>query len=674
MPARRATLRPKWSTCVAISLWLTACGSRSGLETFVGSGIDEDAGGGAGGVGGAGSGGRGAGGPAAGGQSSGGTGGQNSGGQNSGGEAAGGRTTGGQNSGGQNMGGGPGCPDGYIDEGNGCQPILTDLWTFDGEVSPPISPTGRTYEVSVPIWGLPQHLVARFPADARVHITPFGADPSQAQEMFDSQPWRAPSLVPGQTNVFDLEVSEQGRPSSWYTLTTRREGLFHYIKASNTGSSDLFGQHVAVSGDGLTLAVGAMGEDSAATGVNGDQLDDSADAAGAVYVLTWDGATWTQEAYLKASNAGAGDQFGWSLDLSGDGNVLVVGARLEASAATGVGGDRLDDSADQAGAAYVFARSGGTWHEEAYVKASNTGSDDRFGTDVAVAADGKTFAVGAPHEASSAAGIDGDQSLNDARDAGAVYVFSRTGNAVVQEAYIKSSNVASESRFGDALDLSDDGNTLVVGVPGAMAACAFQRQSSTWLQHAYITSPDMMMPSDSFGSNVALSGDGSTLAVSANTLWDDSGETGVGAVYILARGLPGWTHESRIKATPVQSWQALTSLALSYDGNVLVAGSWDDRSPAAGINGDPLAEPRTVHVGAAYRFERADADWEQSAYIKPSNPDQGHAFGFSVDVSGDGKTIVVSANGDDSSATGINGDAGNHDAIRSGAVYSYTEE
>src|SRR6185369_603680 len=89
-----------------------------------------------------------------------------------------------------------------------------------------------------------------------------------------------------------------------------------YLKASNTGASDLFGSSVALSADGSTLAVGAYQEASAATGIGGNQTDNSAGSAGAVYVFTRSGTTWSQQAYLKASNTGAGDFFGSSVALS----------------------------------------------------------------------------------------------------------------------------------------------------------------------------------------------------------------------------------------------------------------------------------------------------------------------------------------------------------------------
>jgi hypothetical protein len=196
-----------------------------------------------------------------------------------------------------------------------------------------------------------------------------------------------------------------------------------YVKASNTGANDLFGSSVALSNDGSTLAVGAHGEDSATFGIGGNQADNSAADAGAVYVFTRSGATWNQQAYLKASNTDAGDIFGASVALSGDGATLAVGAGFEVSAATGIGGDQTSNSAMEAGVVYVFTRSGAAWSQQAYVKASNTGAGDRFGGSVGLTSDGATLVVGASDEESAATGIGGNQTDNSATYAGAAYVF-----------------------------------------------------------------------------------------------------------------------------------------------------------------------------------------------------------------------------------------------------------
>src|SRR5262249_46049315 len=149
-----------------------------------------------------------------------------------------------------------------------------------------------------------------------------------------------------------------------------------------------------------------------ATGIGGNQADNSAFQAGAVYVFTRSGATWSQQAYLKASNTDAFDEFGASVALSAGGSTLAVGPTRESSAATGIGGNPADNSASLAGAVYVFTRSGATWSQQAYLKASNTDAGDNFGGSVALSADGSTLAVGTRLEASAATGIGGNSADN----------------------------------------------------------------------------------------------------------------------------------------------------------------------------------------------------------------------------------------------------------------------
>ena len=171
------------------------------------------------------------------------------------------------------------------------------------------------------------------------------------------------------------------------------------------------------------MLIAARNESSGATGIDGDGTDNSATSAGAAYVFVRDGTdTWSQQAYLKASNTDSIDRFGFSIAISGD--TAVVGARREDSGATGVNGDATDNSVSGAGAAYVFVRDGtGTWSQQAYLKASNTDSSDQFGFSVAVAGD--TVVAGAWNEDSSATAINGDGTDNSVVNGGAAYVFVR---------------------------------------------------------------------------------------------------------------------------------------------------------------------------------------------------------------------------------------------------------
>jgi hypothetical protein len=332
---------------------------------------------------------------------------------------------------------------------------------------------------------------------------------------------------------------------------TRSDGSWNqqaYLKASNPGSGDAFGVSIALSGDGNTLAVGAYHEDSNATGINGNQADNSAPDAGAAYVFTRSAGVWSQQDYLKASNTGAGDLFGSWIYLSGDGATLAIGARFEDSSAAGVGGNEADNSAVDSGAVYVFTRSAGVWSQQAYLKASNTGAGDLFGAMVTLSNDGNTLAVGARQERSNATGINGNATDNNAVDSGAVYVFTRSAGVWSQQAYLKASNTDTGDQFGVRVALSSDGNILVVSAetedsnavgiggnqadnsaPNAGAAYVFTRSAGVWSQQAYLKASNTGV-GDMFGGWVTLSADGKTLAVGAQV--EDGVGTDAGAVYV----------------------------------------------------------------------------------------------------------------------------------------------
>ena len=237
-----------------------------------------------------------------------------------------------------------------------------------------------------------------------------------------------------------------------------RDGAGHwsqnaYLKASNTGGGDLFGNSVAISGD--SVVIGALREESNATGVNGEQDDDSATQAGAAYVFVRDVAGhWAQQAYLKASNTDAGDLFGESAAVAGD--IVVVGARGEGSSASGVDGDQTSNAAGSAGAAYVFVRDGaGAWTQQAYLKASNSGTGDEFGTSVAIA--GNTMLVSARFEDSNATSVNGDQSDNSAGAAGALYVFDAALTVGGTVTGLVGSGLVLRNNGGDDLAISANG-------------------------------------------------------------------------------------------------------------------------------------------------------------------------------------------------------------------------
>lgn len=458
-------------------------------------------------------------------------------------------------------------------------------------------------------------------------------------------------------NMVDIVVENILGEQRTFRLTLRRAAeiaQYAYCKASTVRRQAWFGNVLALSGDRLAILSGGedavyvlgrsgtswevedrltpAGFDTAGRLVNlalsGDTLaiqatnGNTGEVSSGVYVLRHDGAAWQHEAHLTASITGLDDGFGDSLALAGD--LLVVGAPREDSAATGVDGDQEDDSAERAGAAYVFRRTGSTWRQEAYLKASNTDAGDEFGSSVTV--EGDLIAVGARTQDSAATGIDGDQDDEGADASGAVYVFRYSGSAWQQEAYVKPSNTARFFFFGDDVALS--GDTLAVGAPGESSRSA------------------------------GIDGD------QTPGFLDDSG-----AVYIYRRSDSGWQQEAYIKASnPLVMAGFGKQVALA--GNALAAGAPWEFGLGTGINPEPIYSGS--FAGAAYLFHRTGTSWQQDAYVKASNTSgDGDMFGVSVALSSN--TLAVGARYESSAGTGINGDQTNptSEGASSGAVYVF---
>lgn len=467
-----------------------------------------------------------------------------------------------------------------------------------------------------------------------------------------------------------------------------------YIKASNTGAGDLFGQALSLSADGQTLAVGAYLEDSADAA---DQSDNAAFSSGAVYVFHRNAVgVWVQEAYLKASNVAADDQFGFSVSLSGDGRVLAVGAYHEDSAAAA---DPGNNDASNSGAAYVFEKGETEWVQSAYLKAASIDANDFFGVSVSLNADGTLLAVGA-------SGDDGPSNL--VSSAGAVYVFEKEATGVWSSgSYIGATVPGTGNGFGTKTSWSADGQTLAVSArtesssstgvnqdpdntdaPSSGAVYVFDKDGAgDWAQTAYIKASNTES-GDLFGIGLSLSADGRTLAVGANA--EDSADAGdqadnsagtSGAVYVFEKDAMGWSQSAYLKASTIDvSDNFGISVALNAAGNILVVGALQESSAAVGIDGDQ-ADDSLNKSGAAYVFEKSDMGWSQRHYLKASNPGAYSWFGLSLGLSADGKTLAIAANTEGSAAVGMDGDQVNdcdaapedqvNCAANSGAVYVY---
>jgi hypothetical protein len=507
-------------------------------------------------------------------------------------------------------------------------------------------------------------------ADAGASITVNGAtaDSGSATDVIE--------LSEGSNMIEVIVTSEDGVSMQTYQLTVTRDTLNNfaqqaYIKASNTDSIDEFGYSVALSDD--TLVVGAVGESSDGSA----QDDNSLSNAGAVYVFTRSAGVWSQQAYLKASNADAGDRFGYSVAIDGD--TLAVSAFYEDSNGSGVNAEQ-DNSASASGAVYVFIRSAGIWSQQAYLKASNPDANDHFGTTLSLS--GETLAVGAQDEDGNGSA----ESDNSMLSSGAVYVFTRAVGVWSQQAYLKASNADAGDRFGNSLAI--DADTLAVAalseksaslgvnsdqsdnsINGAGAVYVFTRAAGNWTQQAYLKSSNTEAY-DQFGFSVALSGE--TLAVGANNedgnglAQTDNTMANSGAVYVFTRAAGVWSQQSYIKALNVDAGDGFgQSLSLSAD--TLLVGALKEEGSASGVNG--AVDNNSPTSGAAYLFVRSAGLWNQQAYIKASNSDDYDKFGSSVALSGD--TLAISSRVEASGATGIDGNQADNSVNIAGAAYVF---
>jgi hypothetical protein len=442
-----------------------------------------------------------------------------------------------------------------------------------------------------------------------------------------------------------------------------------YLKASNTDAGDWFGSAVALSGG--TLVVGVRNEDSGATGINGNQTDNSAPDSGAAFVFTRSGGGWVQQAYLKGSNTRAGDRFGYWVDLEGD--TLAVGSPME----------------DGSGAVYVFTRTGGVWSEQAFLKASNARAGDWFGSTVAVSGD--TLVVGARFEDSGATGINSNQADTSAPDSGAAYVFTRTAGLWTQQAYLKGSNTRAGDQFGFSVDVFD--NTVVVGArfedsgamgiggnevdasaPDSGALYVFTRTGVVWNQEAYVKASNTRA-GDGFGNGVALAGD--TLLVGAP--FEDSGATGIngsqsdssapdsGAAYIFTRVNGVWSQEAYLKASNTGSNDNF-GFHVAMAGDTLLVGAHQEDGADTGVGANDANDSAT-DSGAVYVFTQSGGTWSQPTYVKATNTGPGDWLGASLTV--EGNTVAVGASKEASADTGSDDNQADDSAPESGAVYVF---
>jgi hypothetical protein len=411
-----------------------------------------------------------------------------------------------------------------------------------------------------------------------------------------------------------------GENTNVYTRTTV---LYPDQLGYGDADDDLFGQCVAISGDGKVIAAAAPHDDDAGSG------------AGAVYIFTQNSlGEWQRVQKFTDGDenfGGANNSTTWphpdSLSLSADGSIFVVGNQF--SNQSGV---------TDGGMAVIYTRVGATWSLTQKIFSSDIAANDNFGSGVCVSGDGSTIVVGSPSDDDGASAQ------------GSAYIFEKVGATWTQVQKIIQSDTLSSGFFGSRVRISDDGTTLVVGANrhdepytsaagDTGAAYIFEKGGGgTWSQtlKLYPTTASGPGGGGRFSHGLDISGDGNVIAAGAP--YDDTTSSNMGIVFMYVKSGGTWS------ATPTQTFQydtAVTedkyfgwSVGLSQNGNTLIVGA-------------PYEDTEQTQSGAIHIYERTNGVWtpvkREYTGVNPS----GEGFGTSVAISDDGKVYIAGNENDD---------------------------
>ncbi len=358
----------------------------------------------------------------------------------------------------------------------------------------------------------------------------------------------------------------------------------------------------AAAGDNFGFSVSLSGD----TAVVGAYRDDCAagDYCGSAYAFRFDGTDWVEEQKLTASDALAGDGFGVSVSLSGD--TAVVGAPWDDCAA----GNRC-------GLAYVYRFNGTSWVEQQMLTASDAAEGDEFGESVSLSGD--TAVVGASQDDCTAGTW-----------CGSAYVFRFNGTSWAEEQKLTATDSDAFYGFGTSVSLS--GDTAVVGAMrhgcaaggGCGAAYVFRFNGTGWVEEQMLTASDPG-PYDNFGFSVSLSGDTAVVGTP-----NDNCATGdrCGSAYVFRFDGTIWIEEQKLTASDPGPSDRFGSF-VSLSGDTAVVGAPIDNCPAGSA------------CGSAYVFRFDGTDWVEEQKLTTSDAGPIERFGNSVSVSGG--TAVVGA-------------------------------
>ncbi|MGJ8664366.1 MAG: FG-GAP repeat protein, partial [Marinicella sp.] len=375
------------------------------------------------------------------------------------------------------------------------------------------------------------------------------------------------------------------------------------LSAGDGAARDSFGYSVSLSG--ARALVGAF------------QDNDDGNNSGAAYIYDYTGSSWSLSQKLTAGDAQLGDEFGYSVSLSGD-RALISALRD-------------DDNGNESGSVYVFDYAGGSWSESEKITADDGTANDWFGSSVSLS--GNRILVGARLDDDNGSG------------SGSAYVFDYVGGSWSQSQKLIAADGAAGDYFGFSVSLSGD-RALVGAFKGddidngneSGSAYVFDFAAGSWSQTQKITANDGSQ-GDQFGVSVSLSGDRALIGA----YLDDDAFSFSGSAYVFDFVGGSWLQSQKLIASDA-AFGDYFGYSVSLEGDRALIGSY-------------LDDDNGSFSGSAYVFEYVDGSWSESQKMISSDGASNDFLGISVSLSGD--RVLLGAYADD--------DNGNN----SGAAYVF---
>ena len=319
--------------------------------------------------------------------------------------------------------------------------------------------------------------------------------------------------------------------------------------------------------------------------------------SGSAYIFTYSDINWSQQVKLLPLDGSTGDRFGWSVSIDGD--YAIVGSFGKA------------DFGYYSGSAYIFARSGSNWTQQAKLLASDGATGDFFGWSVSI--DGDYAIIGAYG--------DDDYGFSS----GSAYIFIRSGSNWTQQAKLLASDGAAGDRFGWSVSIN--GDYALVGAHNSDgyqgSAYIFKRTNSTWIEQQNLTTNS----NNGFGYSVSINGD---YVIVGAPVDGDNGHYS-GSAYVFTRMGSNWTQQAKLLASDGAAEDNFGCSVSIHENNVVVGAEGDDD------NGEKS--------GSAYVFKRTGSNWLQQSKLISMDGAAGDYFGACVSINGN--HTISGAKGDD---------------------------